>query len=109
MIAQQLGLMSTTYGTQNKGQAKLDTSTSKSILQFKKNVGQQKFEQVAQQYDQAYTNWLSRATKDPRWQKMSPDEQHKQIMGEESHLKKTILKGAGYKTIRGKKTTLLSY
>lgn len=109
MIAQQLGLMSSTYGTQNKTQSSLDNSTSKSMIDFKNKVGNQKFEQAAQKYDQQYTQWLDNAKKDPNFNKMNPTEQQKQIMGEKSHLKKTILSPIGYKVEKGKKTTLLNY
>lgn len=108
MIAQQLGLMSSTYGIQNKSQSSIDTSTSKSLLQFKQKVGQQTYEKAGQQYDQAYNQWLSKTKSDPRFKGMSSSEQQKQIEGEKSHLKKTILEKYGYKTVKGQKTSLLN-
>lgn len=108
MIAQQLGLMSNTYG-QSKSEPSIAKSTSKSMLQFKQKVGSKEFNQVAQKYDQQYAQWVSKSSTDPRFKAMSPAEQQKQIAGEKSHLNKTLLKPVGYKTVRGKKTSLLNY
>lgn len=108
MIAQQLGLMSNTYG-QSKSEPSLAKSTSNSMLQFKQKVGNKEFNQLAQKYDQQYAQWTSKASTDPKFKAMSPDEQQKQVEGEKSHLSKTLLKPAGYKVIKGKKTTLLNY
>lgn len=108
MIAQQLGLMSSTYG-QDSSNPSIAKSTSKSMLAFKQKVGSQRFNQLGQEYDQQYAQWVSKASNDPRFKAMSSDGQQKQISGEKSHLSKTLLKGAGYKVIRGKKTILLNY
>jgi hypothetical protein len=107
MIAQQLGLMSNTYG-QSKSQPSITQSTSKSMQMFQKKVGAQKFTQLGQQYDTAYQSWLNKTKNDPRFTKMSPTEQANQIKGEKSHLSKTILKSSGYKVIKGKKTSLIN-
>lgn len=108
MIAQQLGLMSSTYG-QNTSQPSIAKSQSKSMLQFKQKVGAQQFNQLAQKYDQQYYQWVSKASSDPKFKAMSADEQQKQIAGEKSHLSKTLLKPSGYKVVKGKKTSLLNY
>lgn len=108
MIAQQLGLMSSTYG-QNNAQPSIAKSTSPSMLAFKQKVGSQQFNQLAQKYDQQYYAWVAKASNDPKFKAMSAAEQQKQIAGEKSHLSKTILKSSGYKVIRGKKTSLLNY
>lgn len=107
MIAQQLGLMSNTYG-QSKSIPSITQSTSKSMQMFQKKVGAQKFTQLGQQYDTAYQSWLNKTKNDPRFTKMSPTEQANQIKGEKSHLSKTILKSSGYKVIKGKKTSLIN-
>ena len=106
MLAQQLGIMSSTYGS-NTSMPSITSSGSKSMLQFKQNIGDKQFKAVGNQYDQRYQSWAKTVSKDPAFQKMSPAEQQKQIMGEKSHLRKTILEPAGYKTIKGSKTSLL--
>lgn len=106
MIAQQLGLMSNTTGVASNTGSSLDKSTSKSMLVFKQKVGNKKFETLGQKYDQGYNSWLGRNKS--AFSKMSPAEQQAQIKGEKSHLTKTILKPAGYKTVKGAKTSLLA-
>lgn len=108
MIAQQLGLMSSTYG-QNSAQPSITKSTSKSMLAFKQKVGTKEFNALGQKYDQQYYAWVNKASNDPKFKAMSATEQQNQIKGEKSHLSKTILKSSGYKVIRGKKTSLLNY
>lgn len=108
MIAQQLGLMSNTYG-RSKSEPSLAKSTSKSMLQFKQKVGAKKFNELGQQYDQQYDEWVSKVSDDPKFKAMSSDEQQNQIKGEKYHLSKTLLKPSGYKVIKGKKTSLLNY
>ena len=107
MIAQQLGLMSNTYG-QSTSTPSIAQSTSKSMQMFAQKVGNKKFTQLGQRYDTAYQSWLNRTKSDPRFNKMSPTEQQNQIKGEKSHLSKTILKPGGYKVLKGRKTSLLN-
>lgn len=107
MIAQQLGLMSNTYGS-SKSQPSITQSTSKSMQALEKKVGSQKFNQLGQKYDSAYQSWFAKAQNNPTFQKMSATQQQDQIKGEKSHLDKTILKPAGYEVIKGKKTSLIN-
>lgn len=110
MLLDDLGITASVQNPLSNGnKTTLDTTTSKSMLQFKKNVGQQKFDQLGQQYDKAYNTWLGHAKNDPKFKTGSPTYQADQIKGEKSHLTKTILKGSGYKVVKGKKTQLSNY
>lgn len=106
MLAQQLGLMSNTYG-QSKATPTWDSNTSKGILQFKQKVGNNTFQQAAQSYDQQYQTILSKAKGSTAYQNMSPTDQQKYLTEEKAKIKSDVFKTYSFKPTKAKKNSLL--
>ena len=87
-----------------KYKAYWNKSTSKEMVQFKEQVGQEKFDQANDAYNRAYNVWLSEVEQDDRYKKLSDEGKDKLKSDARSAIKDKILKEFGYKEKKVKKT-----
>lgn len=78
--------------------------TSKEMIDFKEQVGQEKFDQANDAYNRAYNVWLQEVEKDPRYQKLSDEGKEKLKSNARDAIKTKILKEYGYKEKKTVKT-----
>lgn len=87
MLAQQLGLMSNTYGTT----ASLTNSTSKKVLQFKQRVGPTAFKQANNAYSDQYNSFLKSATKSKSFTSLPSSQQIKILTKKKAAIEKSVM------------------
>lgn len=101
MILDMLGLSTSTY------QYKSDwtTSTSKEMVQFKKKVGDTKFKEANDTYNQNYSYWYNTVSQDPKFKNLSDEGQQKLITEAKANIKDKVFKQYNFKYVP-EKTTL---
>lgn len=72
MIADGLGIAANTYGAQKDSMLK---STGKEVTAFKNKVGMDKFKKAAAKYDKRVNDNVTKLVDDPRYKKLSTDDQ----------------------------------
>lgn len=93
VIAESLGFGTSTY----QYKSYWEKSTSKEMVDFKAQVGQEKFLQSNEEYNNAYNVWLSEVETDPRFKKLSDDGKEDLKSKAKDAIKAKILKEYGYK------------
>jgi hypothetical protein len=78
--------------------------TSKEMINFKEQVGQEKFDQANDAYNRAYNVWLLEVEKDPKYKELSDEGKDKLKSDAKSAIKDKILKEYRYKKKAEKKT-----
>jgi hypothetical protein len=81
-----------------------NSRTSQEMINFKEQVGQEKFDQANDSYNRAYNVWLQEVEKDSKYKKLSDDGKDKLKTNARSAIKEKILKEYGYKKKKTKKT-----
>ena len=74
------------------------------MLQFKKEMGDDKFKQANDDYNRAYSNWYSIATQSPEFKKLSDEGKSSLITKAKAQIKEEIFKEYGFKYKTPKKT-----
>jgi hypothetical protein len=98
MIAQQLGVLSNTYGSATNW----STSTSKELTQFKQQVGTKEFTQANQDYNTKYGQWLDSTLKSSYYKQMSPTAQQNLISNAKTQIKNAVLEQHGFTYVPAK-------
>jgi len=78
--------------------------TSKEMIDFKDQVGQEKFNQANDAYNSAYNVWLQEVEKDSKYKELSEEGKDKLKTDARSAIKDKIFKEYGYKKKTEKKT-----
>lgn len=78
--------------------------TSKEMLDFKDQVGEEKFDNANNDFNRAYNLWLSEVEKDQRYKELSDEAKSKLKSEAKTAIKEKILKEYGYKKKKSTKT-----
>lgn len=68
-----------------------ESSTSKEMKEFKEKVGQDKFKQANDKFNQEYANWFRNEVKSNKYKKLSDEDKAKAISKAKKEIKKKIL------------------
>ncbi len=86
IILEGLGFSTSTY----RYKANWETSTTKEMKQFKEKVGDDKFKQANDDFNRAYSNWYSIATKSDEFKGLSEDGKSSLITKAKTQIKEKI-------------------
>lgn len=103
LLADGLGLATNTYAA--KGSAdkpSWEGKDSAELNAFKKQVGNDKFNEAAKKYDQAYNAWINSVKANPDWKKQSSEFQKDLMSKEARQLQKDIFSMYNFKYRRPK-------
>lgn len=87
-----------------KYQSFWEKSTSQEMINFKEQVGEEKFKKANEDFNRVYNLWLVEVEKDPKYKKLSDDGKDKLKADARSAIKEKILKEYGYRKKKTRKT-----
>lgn len=92
IIADGLGISANNYAAQKDW----NRSTSKQLLEFKKSVGQDKFNEASTRYNQQYNDWYDRVQKSGQAKNLSQSDREKLINEKRKEITDQILQSYGF-------------
>jgi len=101
MILDGLGLSTSTY----RYRANWETSTSKEMKQFKKEVGKEKFKQANGDFNQAYSQWFGVVSQTTEYKRLSDEGKSSLATKAKSGLKDKIFREYGFRYRKPRKTS----
>lgn len=100
VILEGLGLSTSSYIYESHW----EKSTSQEMEQFKKEVGKDLFKQANEDYNRAYANWYSKATKSDEFNNLSEEGKDKTIRDAKKQIKEQIFKEYNFKPTKKAKS-----
>lgn len=100
VLLEGMGLSTSTYNYKTDW----EKSTSKEMAQFKEKVGTDKFKQANEDYNRAYNNWYSIASKSAEFKSLSDEGRSSLITKAKAEIKEQIFKEYKFKPAKTAKT-----
>ena len=101
MIADALGIATNTYAQKA---ANWETSTGKTIQQFKERVGPEKFKKANEEYNKLFTEWYNGVVTSEKYQKLDSENQQQLITSGKEAIQTKIFRRYNFKYMMDKKT-----
>lgn len=92
-------------GSQNTYPTNWDTSSSNVLKQFRQQVGDKKFKEANDKFNQDYEAWLEKTKQNPKYQDLSDEDKQALITKEKEAIKQDIFKSYKFKYKTEKKTS----
>ena len=100
LIADGLGIGTNTYGISNNWKA----NTSKELEGFKQKVGEKKFTEANDKFNQQYTDWFTQIRQDDAFWKLPQEDRKNYLTLNKDRIKKEILMQYGYEYTKTKRS-----
>lgn len=94
VLADTFGVSTNTYG---KSTAKWDVNTNKTLAAFQKKVGDAKFQQANQDYNNTLDQYMRKLTSSPVYNSLPTTEKKTLVIGTKAKAQDTVLKKYGFK------------
>ena len=100
MLADMLGINTNTYSITTNW----DAATSKELIAFRTKVGDAKFKEANNKYNQTYATWFANIKNNAQYQKLSDEDKKKVITAKKTTIKDKVLQQYGftYKPVKSK-------
>ena len=92
MIAETLGISANTYSLKTDW----SQSTGVELQQFKQKVGEQKFQEANNLFNERFNSWFSSVKDNPRYTSLSEEQRQKLVTDKKSDMKDAVLKQYGF-------------
>ena len=93
VLADALGFSANSYGAMD---VDWELNTGVKLTQFKQKVGQRKFKEANDLFNQEFNNWLNSVLADPNFQVLSDEDKQRVITNKRATLQKAILARYGF-------------
>lgn len=80
--------------------------TTKEMIDFREQIGEEKFKEANKKYNEEYDNWFKKTREDNVYKNLTDEEREKLILDTKDVIKKGILKEYGYKKSTKKPKTV---
>lgn len=100
LIADGLGIGTNTYGVSNNWKA----NTSRELEGFKQKVGEKKFTEANDKFNQQYADWFTQIRQDDAFWKLPQEDRKNYLTLNKDRIKKEVLKNYGYEYTKTKRT-----
>jgi hypothetical protein len=101
-----LGIAANTYAMKA---ANWESSTGKTLQQFKQKVGPAKFKEANTKYNEEFTKWYNKVVKSPKYQKLDSEAQQQLITNGKEAIQSKIFKQYNFKYKTQEKTPAVKF
>ena len=95
-IADMLGIYANTYSPTSNW----STTTSKELLAFKSKVGDEKFKEANNKFNEEFNQWFNKIKNDPRYLNLTTDQKNTVVNKKKDDIKESIMRKYGFVYIK---------